>query len=73
MGVSNLEILNMIEQVTGRKVPYDEAPRRAGDLTQLYADPNRAQEVLGFTATHSDLENIIQTAWNFHSKTWNIS
>ena len=72
-GVSNLEILNMIEQVTGRKVPYDKAPRRAGDLTQLYADPKRAQQVLGFTATHSDLENIIQTAWNFHSKTWNIT
>jgi len=66
-GVSNLEILQMIERVTGKPVPYDNAPRREGDLTRLYADPQRAKDVLGFTAEHSDLENIIRTAWNFHS------
>lgn len=69
-GVSNLEILQMIEKVTGKAVPYDDAPRREGDLTRLYADPQRAKEVLNFTAQHSDLENIIQTAWNYHSKQW---
>ena len=46
------------------------APRRDGDLTLLYADPQRAKDVLGFTAKHSDLENIIRTAWKFHSKQW---
>lgn len=71
-GVSNLEILKMIEQVTGKAVPYDKAPRRNGDLTRLYADPQRAKDILGFTAQHSKLENIIQTAWNFHNRTWNI-
>jgi len=71
-GVSNLEILEMIERVTGKPVPYDEAPRRDGDLTRLYADPQRAKEVLGFTAQHSNLENIIQTAWNFHRRVWDI-
>lgn len=65
-GVSNLEILQMIERVTGNAVPYDNAPRRNGDLTQLYADPQHAKEILGFTAQHSNLENIIKTAWNFH-------
>ena len=69
-GVSNLEILKMIENVTGKPVPYDPAPRRDGDLTRLYADPKRAKDVLEFTAQHSSLENIIQTAWNFHSKKW---
>lgn len=69
-GVSNLEILQMIEKVTGKAVPYDIAPRRNGDLTRLYADPQRAKDVLGFTAENSDLENIIQTAWTFHSKQW---
>jgi len=73
IGVSNLEILKMIEQVTGRTVAYDNAPRRAGDLTRLYADPKRAKEVLGFTARHSDLKNIIQTAWDFHASKWNVS
>lgn len=71
-GVSNLEILQMIERVTGKAVPYDDAPRREGDLTRLYAAPQRAKEVLGFTAQHSNLENIIQTAWNFHSRVWDI-
>jgi len=62
----------MIERVTGKPVPYDNAPRRDGDLTRLYANPQRAQDVLGFTAQHSNLKNIIQTAWNFHSRVWNI-
>lgn len=72
-GVSNLEILKMIETVTGLPVPYDDAPRRDGDLTRLYADPQRAKDVLGFTATHSDLSNIIKTAWKFHSAKWNMT
>lgn len=69
-GVSNLEILQMIETVTGLPVPYDPAPRRKGDLTQLYADPQRAKDILNFTAQHSDLKNIIASAWAFHKKAW---
>lgn len=70
-GVSNLEVLEMIKSVTGYSVPYDVAPRRPGDLTQLFADSSLAKEVLGFSAQHSDIRNIIETAWNFHSKIWN--
>lgn len=69
-GVSNLEILKMIEQVTGLAVPYDPAERRDGDLMRLYAAPGRAKEILGFSPQHSSLENIIQTAWNFHKRVW---
>jgi len=71
-GVSNLDILQMIERVTGLPVPYDDAPRREGDLTRLYADPERAKNILGFTAKHSDLQNIIKTAWEFHKRVWDI-
>lgn len=71
-GVSNLEILEMIEQVSGCAVPYDAAPRRAGDLTKLYADAARAKDVIGFEAVHSDLDNIIETAWNFHARKWGL-
>ncbi len=71
-GVSNLQILEMIKEVTGMAVPYEAAPRRDGDLTQLYADASHAREVLGFEPQYSDLKNIIQTAWNFHRKTWNL-
>ena len=69
-GLSNLQILEAIGRVTGRPVPYDPAPRRDGDLSQLYADPARARDVIGFTARHSDIDNIIGTAWNFHSRQW---
>ena len=71
-GYSVLEILNMIEQVTGLPVPYDAGPRRAGDLTQLYADAANAKTLLGFIPQHSDLENIIKTAWHFHRKQWKL-
>jgi len=65
-GVSNFDILKTIERVSGLKLPYEAAPRREGDLTQLYADSTKAKAVLGFEPKHSDLDNIIQTAWNFH-------
>ncbi len=69
-GISNLEILKMIETITGLPVAFDFAPRRSGDLTRLYANPKQAKDVLGFTAKHSSLENIIRTAWRFHAKKW---
>ena len=71
-GVSNLEILQTIEGITGNGMPYDAAPRRDGDLTRLYANPQRAREVLEFTPQHSSLSNIIRTAWNFHTKQWDL-
>lgn len=69
-GYSVLEILKMIETVTGLTVPYEIAPRRKGDLTKLYADAANAKELLGFVPEHSYLENIIKTAWGFHRMRW---
>ena len=71
-GYSVLQIINAIEQVTGLPVPYEASPRREGDLTQLYANAERARKVLNFTPQHSSLENIITTAWNFHRKKWGL-
>lgn len=71
-GYSVLQIINAIEEVTGLAVPYDEGPRREGDLTQLFADAARAEEILGFKPQHSSLENIIQTAWKFHKNNWGV-
>lgn len=71
-GYSVLQIINAIEQVTGLAVPYEASPRREGDLTQLYANAERAREILNFTPKHSSLENIITTAWNFHRKKWGL-
>ena len=56
----------MIEKVTGYNVKYKIFKRRAGDLSKLYVDTSKAEKVLGFKTKYSDLENIIQTAWNFY-------
>ena len=72
-GLSNLQIIQAIGRVTGKDVPYDPAPRREGDVSQLYADPTRARDVLGFEARHSDIDTIIGSAWNFHRRQWRLA
>ena len=70
VGLSNLDILEAVARVTDTPVDYDPAPRREGDLSQLYADATRARELIGFEARHSDIDTIIATAWNFHRRRW---
>jgi len=72
-GVSNLDVLKTIGEVTGHVVPYVEGARRDGDLSKLYADKGQAKSVLGFEPIHSSLDNIIKTAWNFHNSRWQNS
>lgn len=67
IGVSNLQVLDAIGRITGHPVPYAGAARRDGDLSRLFADKGHAKAVLGFEPIHSDLDNIIQTAWAFHA------
>ncbi len=72
-GVSNLEILKTIERVTGRPLPFEAAERRPGDVTKLYADAANAKKILDFEPQHSNLENIIKTAWAFHRQNWGLA
>jgi UDP-arabinose 4-epimerase len=67
-GRSVLEIIRGVEAATGCPLPYAEAPRRAGDISALFADPSRAREVIGFETRHSDLDTILRTAVAFHSR-----
>lgn len=46
------EIVHAFEQVSGRPLPHEFAPRRPGDLAILYADPSKAERELGW---HADL------------------
>ena len=61
-GVSNGEIVEMVERVTGHAVKTRIAPRRIGDPPVLVADTARAREVLGFTPQRSDIETIVTDA-----------
>ena len=71
-GYSVLQIIKAIEKVSGLPVPYEAGPRREGDLTQLYANADRARDLLDFVPKESSLENIISSAWNFHRSRWGL-
>lgn len=50
-----------------RRVPFRDAPRRAGDPPSLVADPSLARQVLGWEAQHSSLEEIVRSAWEWQA------
>ena len=65
-GYSVKEIIKAVEEITGKKINYLERSRRAGDPPILVADYNKAKAELDWTPACSDLNSIIQTAWNWH-------
>ncbi|HMK28739.1 MAG TPA: UDP-glucose 4-epimerase GalE [Terriglobales bacterium] len=64
MGHSNLEVVRMVEKVTGRNVPLRMAPRRPGDPPVLVAEVGKAKQVLGWTASRN-LYDIVSSAWKW--------
>lgn len=66
-GTSVLQVIAAMEKACGKKLKYEIAPRRAGDIATCYADPKTAEKELGWTATLS-VEEGIQSAWNWQSK-----
>lgn len=67
-GASILELANAVEKVSGRKVERKFGPRREGDPPSLVANPEKAERLLGWKPAHSDIENIIRTAWAWAEK-----
>lgn len=65
-GASVLEVIESVERVTGRTVPRQDAPRRAGDPPALVADSRRAREQLGWAPRYQALDSIVETAWRWH-------
>ncbi|MCX7667069.1 MAG: UDP-glucose 4-epimerase GalE [Gemmataceae bacterium] len=66
-GYSVREVITTVEAVSGRQVPCVEAARRIGDPAELVADPTQAMQILGWQPRYTDLAEIIQTAWKWHS------
>ena len=60
--VSVLELVTAFEKVNGLKLNYRIAPRRAGDVTAIWADPSLAEEKLGWKAKRS-VEETLAAAW----------
>ena len=66
-GLSVLEILNTFMQVTGVDVPYQIVGRREGDIEQVWAKPDKANNVLGWKAD-TPIEQVLQSAWKWEQK-----
>jgi UDP-arabinose 4-epimerase len=66
-GHSVREVIDTVRRVSGRDVPFDLAPRRAGDPPELVADPSRARKVLGWMPRYEDLAATVEHAWKWHS------
>lgn len=66
-GHSVRQVISAVEHASGRKVPFQDLPRRAGDPAELVADAREAMRRLAWTPRYSDLRSIVQTAWNWHS------
>jgi UDP-glucose 4-epimerase len=63
---SVLEMVRGFERASGRPVPYQVVPRRAGDVAQCWADPAQAQRLLGWRAQHG-LERMCEDAWRWQN------
>jgi UDP-glucose-4-epimerase GalE len=68
-GYSVRQVIDEVERVTGKKVPFQVGPRRDGDPPELVANSTRLQKTLGWTPKHSSIEQIVETAWKFASRT----
>ncbi len=66
-GVSVLGLINAFEKATGVKVPHKIAPRRAGDIEKVWANPARANNVLGWVAD-TPIEETMRNAWAWQMK-----
>lgn len=63
-GVSTLEVVEGFERATGVKVNWEYAPRREGDIEKVWADPAKANTVLGWKAETS-LDDTLRSAWKW--------
>ena len=64
-GSSVKEVINTAKRITGVDFLAEEVARRAGDPVAIWADTSLAEKELGWKAQYG-LEEIIQTAWNWH-------
>lgn len=63
---SVLEIIKKTEEITGHKVNYNEKPERKGDVPVLLASKEKAEQLLEWKLKYSNIETIVETAWNWH-------
>lgn len=65
-GHSVREVIASVERVSGKKIPFEEVPRREGDPPVLVADSALAKRLLLWEARHVELDAIIASAYHWH-------
>ncbi len=65
-GYSVREIIASAQRVTGREIPVQEAPRRAGDPPRLVADPANIKADFGWAARWTNIDDVVGSAWKWH-------
>jgi UDP-glucose 4-epimerase len=65
-GVTVLEVLRACEQVVGRPIAHESASPRPGDPAVLIASPQKIIQELGWSPCHTDIRDIVGTAWRWH-------
>ncbi len=63
-GYSVLEMVEAVKQASGRDIPYEIVGRRAGDVAECFADPSRAESLLGWRAERR-LDAMVADAWRW--------
>ena len=66
-GSSVLEVIQSFEKVSGQKLNYKIVGRREGDITEAYANTDKANNILGWKAT-SSLDDCLKSAWKWEQK-----
>ena len=66
-GSSVLEIIDAFENANDISIPYEFAPRRSGDVTEAWANPNYAKKLIGWE-TKYDLKTMLRDAWKWQKK-----
>ena len=66
-GLSVLQLINSFERATGVKVPYVIGSRRGGDIEKIWADPGKANDILGWKA-ETDIDDTMRNAWRWQCR-----
>lgn len=72
-GFSVQEVIDVARRVSGRDIPVQSGPRRAGDPARLVADSALVSSRLGWSPHYPDLDSIIAHAWNWECRLYPVS
>ena len=68
VGYSVMQVIETVRRISGKPVAVEIRPRRPGDPSELVAGATKAADVLGWTPQESSLDQIVQSAWDWHSR-----